>query len=59
MHKDGFLRRMNGEDLGSKLRQPLIDLYMTLYQEEVMEFKDAAEVVARNDTVGQGAGGRR
>ena len=32
---------------------------MKLYQEEVMEFEDAAKVVANNNTVGRGAGGRR
>ena len=39
--------RMINKDFGSKLRLPLIDQFMKIYQEEVVEFEDTAEVATQ------------
>ena len=39
--------RMINKDLGSKLRPPLIDQFMKIYKEEVVEFDDTAEVATQ------------
>ena len=38
------LARMSNKDFSSKLRLPLIDQFMNIYQKDIMEFKDIAEV---------------
>ena len=39
------LARKSYKDLGSKLRPPLINQYIKICQEDVMEFEDRAKVV--------------
>ena len=39
--------RMIDKDLGSKLRPPLIDQFMKIYKEEVVEFEDTANIVTQ------------
>ena len=38
------LARMNNTDFGSRLRLPLIHQVMNIYQKDIMEFEDIAEV---------------
>ena len=38
------LARMSNKDFGSKLRLPLIHQFMNIYQKDIMEYEDIAEV---------------
>ena len=41
---------MNNKDLGRELSPPLIDQWMKIYQDEGVEFKNAAKVVTQTMT---------